>query len=183
MEIAVPEWLDDAGVRAMHAALGDVGGDAVVLRGEPERFCLGMNVEAAPPTGAQRAVFAQVIARLLACPRPTLAVVDGPALGGGLGLAAACDVVLASSRARFGLPEALHGLVPELIRPALEARLTPQRLRLLLFTCYSRSADEAQALGLVDRIVEPDELAAATRNTVRQLARARTESVVGWRTL
>jgi enoyl-CoA hydratase/carnithine racemase len=181
MELAVPEWLHDAGVRAMLAALEHVVGDAVVLRGAPERFCLGMDIEAPPPTGEQRATFSALIERLLACPRPTLAVVDGPALGGGLGLAAACDFVLATPRARFGLPEALHGLVPALIRPALRTRLTPQRLRVLLFTCHSRSADEAAALGLVDRIVGPDELEATVRNTVRQLARARTESVTACR--
>jgi enoyl-CoA hydratase/carnithine racemase len=181
MEVAVPERLDDPVVRAMLAALEQVDGEPVVLHGAPERFCLGMNVETAPPTDEQRAVFTQVIARLLRCPRPTLAVVDGPALGGGLGLAAACDYVLATPRARFGLPEALHGLVPALIRPALRTRLSPQRLRMLLFTCYSRSAEEAMVLGLVDRIVDVDELGPATRNTIRQLARARTESVIACR--
>jgi enoyl-CoA hydratase/carnithine racemase len=89
---------------------------------------------------------------LLTAPRPTLAVIDGPALGAGLGLAAACDVVVASERSTFGLPEALYGLAPAIIRPALMTRLTIQQLNMLLFTCHSRSAQEARALGLTASI-------------------------------
>lgn len=181
MDVAVPEVLHEQGVLAMLSALGHADTDVFVLSGTAEKFCAGMDLEEPPPTPAQRDLFVKLLDRLLGCPRPTLAVVDGPALGGGLGLAAACDFVLATTRARFGLPEALSGLAPELIRRALRTRLSPQRLRMLAFTCYSRSAEEASALGLVDRVVPVDELANATRNTIRQLARARTESVVACR--
>jgi enoyl-CoA hydratase/carnithine racemase len=114
-------------------------------------------------------------------PRPTLAVVDGPAIGGGLGLAAACDFVLATERASFGLPEALYGLAPAIIRPALLTRLSTQQLNVLFFTGHARPADVAADLGLVDRVVPLERLATARREIVRQLHRARTESVMASR--
>jgi enoyl-CoA hydratase/carnithine racemase len=188
MEPAVfclPEWLDEAFVGAFAARLARVEeASAVVLQGVPGRFCLGMDFPAVSAGGSDHqrlrnalGGFARCLALLMTAPRPTLAVVDGSALGGGLGLAAACDVVLASERARFGLPEALYGLAPAIIRPALLSRLSPQRVNLLLFTCHSRSAEDAVALGLVDRVVAVPELAAAQRHMLRQLRRARSETV------
>jgi polyketide biosynthesis enoyl-CoA hydratase PksH len=92
-------------------------------------------------------------------------------------LASACDFVLASDRSVFSLPEALYGLAPAMIRPALLTRLSIQKLNMLLFTCHSRTAQEAQELGLVDRIVAVDQLEKATRDITRQLRRARNETI------
>ena len=188
LTIILPERLNRPSVTAMRAALAEAGGaGAIVLEGEADRFCLGMDfVEAA--AGARDAAlqsglqdFAGRMETLLNAPRPTLAVIDGPALGGGLGLAAACDFVLATSRAQFGLPEALYGLTPAIIRPALLTRLTPQKLNMLLFTCHARNAMEAHDLGLADRVVEPVELEKAKREILRQFRRARSESVIAAR--
>jgi enoyl-CoA hydratase/carnithine racemase len=180
--LPVPERLHEAGVRALEAALAAAAeASVIVLEGAPERFCLGMDFTGAadhttpPRPGLER--FAGLLGRLLRAPRPTLAVIDGPALGGGLGLAAACDFVLASERATFGLPEALYGLAPAIIRPALLTRLSPQQLRVLLFSCHTRGAAEAATLGLVDRVVGAEALAAARRYVLRQLGRARSETV------
>jgi enoyl-CoA hydratase/carnithine racemase len=151
----------------------------VVLEGVPELFCLGLDFTDAT-TGDVRAKltrFAHFLGALARCPRPTLAVVDGVALGGGLGLAAVCDYVLASERARFGLPEALYGLAPAIIRPALRTRLSAQQLRMLLFTGYSRTASEGARLGLCDEVVAVDDLARMRRRAIRQLARARSTTV------
>jgi methylglutaconyl-CoA hydratase len=184
--LTVPERLDPSGVRglldgleaAMHASV-------VVLVGGPDRFCLGMDFATAAQ-GDPRAglsVFAGLIGALARCPRPTLAVVDGPALGGGLGLAAMCDYVLASDAARFGLPEALYGLTPAIIRPALRTRVSPQVLRMLVLTGYSRDAAQGARLGLCDDVVPRQRLEHARRDVVRQLARARSACVAvlrGW---
>jgi enoyl-CoA hydratase/carnithine racemase len=92
-------------------------------------------------------------------------------------VAAACDVVLASERARIGLPEALYGLAPAIIRPALLGRVSRQQLRMLVVTCHSRSAEDGARLGLVDEVVGVDALAAARARTIRQLRRANADSV------
>jgi enoyl-CoA hydratase/carnithine racemase len=188
--ISVPERLDPASVAAMRAQLEKIDDPpTVILEGVPGRFCLGLTFGKAATSGAARGAelyndlesFASLLAQILNSPRPTLAVVDGPAFGGGLGLAAACDFVLASARASFSLPEALYGLEPAIIRVALLTRLTIQKLNMLLFTCHSRSAEEAQSLGLVDRIVSPEQIKNATLEITRQFRRARSETVIATR--
>lgn len=184
--VTIGERLDEACVLALIAGIAAAVAErarALVIEGIPGRFCLGMDF-ASVDTIAQPARlegFAGMLHALLVAPIPTLAVVDGPALGGGLGVAAACDVVLASDRARFGLPEALYGLAPAIIRPALLGRLSPQQLRLLVVTCHSRSADEAAALGLADQVVAIDALATARARMIRQLRRASPDTVAALR--
>jgi enoyl-CoA hydratase/carnithine racemase len=98
---------------------------------------------------------------------PTVAVVRGEALGGGLGLVAACDVVLASSTARFALPELLFGLSPSIILPFLRERVLPAPLRRLMLTGATVDASEALRLGLVDEVADPPD----ARRVVRALGR------------
>lgn len=188
--IAVPGRLDPASVAVMSAQLTNIDDvPAVILEGTSEFFCLGMTFDKASASGVAGSVelrrdlesFAALLSRILNSPRPTLAVVDGPAFGGGLGLAAACDCVLASPRANFSLPEALYGLEPAIIRTALLTRLTVQKLNFLLFSCHSRSAAEAYAIGLVDRIVEVEQLERAKSEIVRQFGRAQSETVINMR--
>jgi enoyl-CoA hydratase/carnithine racemase len=184
--IGIGARLDEATVCTISIGLSASGATAsvIVIEGEPGRFCLGMDfAPAIAGTPTQLQPFAQLIAALLRAPRPTLAVIDGPALGGGLGIAAACDFVLATERATVGLPEGLYGLAPAIIRPALLTRLSPQQLRLLVMTCHSRSATDAAALGLVDQVVPVADLERARRSAIRRLARARTESVEACRRL
>jgi enoyl-CoA hydratase/carnithine racemase len=181
--IELPDRLNEQAVERMAALLGSVGdAPAVVIEGIPGRFCRGMDFQTATNgTSSELRLalesFARCLKLLMQLPRPTLAVVDGPALGGGLGLAAACDMVIATDRATVGLPEALYGLTPAIIRPALLTRMTAQKLNLLLFTCHSRPAAEALTLGLFDQVVAPEKLADTKQNVLRQLRRARSRSV------
>jgi enoyl-CoA hydratase/carnithine racemase len=188
--IRVPERLDHPAVTTMLAEMSKMAeASAVILEGVPRRFCLGMTFAAASSTDLNRSErlrhglesFATLLEQLLNAPRPTLAVIDGPALGGGLGLAAACDFVLATPLARFGLPEALYGLTPAMIRPALLTRLSVQKLNMLMFTCHSRSAEEALSLGLVDRIVRVEEVENAKGEIARHFRRVKSESVISAR--
>ncbi len=172
----IGERLDEACVASLAAGIAAASGVIVI-----EGSCLGMDFASLDHGKPGLAGFAAMMRALMLAPFPTLAVIDGPALGGGLGVAAACDYVLATDRARFALPEALYGLAPAIIRPALLGRLTPQRLRMLVVTCHSRSAVEAQALGLVDEIVAVGELATARARAIRNLSRAQPETVAALR--
>jgi enoyl-CoA hydratase/carnithine racemase len=103
--------------------------------------------------------------------KPTIAVVDGEALGGGVGIAAACDLVLATTRASFGLPELLLGLLPAVVMPVLLERMPAQKIRLLALGAVSIPAERARDLGLADEVVGQDELPRAVRRYARALGR------------
>jgi enoyl-CoA hydratase/carnithine racemase len=189
VRIQLPERLDGNATRRIAGALKAVTDEpAIVLEGAANAFCLGMDFRSVValadgrPNGtdirAEMESYAACLLAVLRAPRPTLAVVEGPALGGGLGLAAACDFVLATESAQFGLPEALYGFTPSIIRPALLTRLTPQKLNLLLVTAYARDSTEALQMGLVDRVVGTDKLKVAQKSVLRAMSRARSEAVL-----
>jgi polyketide biosynthesis enoyl-CoA hydratase PksH len=146
---------------------------AIVLVGEERVFCRGLQ-----PSGTDAAQlrehlqnFAACLLRMRFAPKPVIAVVDGSALGGGLGLAATADMVIASGRSTFGLPEALFGLVPAIILPLLLERMRPQECRLWMLSGHSRSANEALTAGLVDVTCPVEELRRRTARAVRSLSR------------
>jgi isohexenylglutaconyl-CoA hydratase len=88
--------------------------------------------------------------RIATLPCVTIAVVDGAAVGGGMGLAAAADIVIATARARFSLAETSLGLPPAQIAPYLVARLGERVARRLALTGARLDGREAEALGLAD---------------------------------
>jgi cyclohexa-1,5-dienecarbonyl-CoA hydratase len=100
---------------------------------------------------------------------PTLAVVNGAALGGGCELAIFCDMIVASERAKFGQPEIKVGVFPP-IAAVMLSRLIPRNHALeLLLTGDLINADEAYRLGLINRLVPPEELATATDELIAKL--------------
>jgi cyclohexa-1,5-dienecarbonyl-CoA hydratase len=90
--------------------------------------------------------------------RPTIAVVDGPALGGGCELIAACDIAIASSRARFGQPEIKLGVFPPVAAVLLPRVIGDKRARELILTGDMIDAAEALSLGLINYVVPSEEL-------------------------
>jgi enoyl-CoA hydratase/carnithine racemase len=106
----------------------------------------------------ERGALADLFRSLRRCGKPTIARVNGHALAGGFGLAAACDIVVAVDTATFGTPEIGVGLWPMMITAVLQ-RLVPQKAALeLMMTGRRIDAAEAQRLGVVSRVVAADEL-------------------------
>lgn len=96
--------------------------------------------------------------------KPVIAAVNGFALGGGCELAMACDIRVASAKAKFGQPEVNLGIIPGFAGTQRLARLIGKgRAKYYIFTGYMMSAQEAFALGLVDRVVEPSNLMGACK--------------------
>ncbi len=153
--------LDAALLAALDAAVGEAvaaGECALVLDADGEVFCAGMDFAALTATDAPsrplHETFARLLRRLDEAPLLSIALVDGEALGGGLALAAACDVVVATPAARFGLPEALWGLVPANAAPYIARRTGVRAARTLALTTESIDAQTALRLGLVDHLAE-----------------------------
>ncbi len=116
---------------------------------------------------------ARALARLMRSlnelPKPTLALVQGPALGGGVGLVACCDIAIAAESAFFALSEVRLGLIPSVISPYVVAAMGSRAARRYFLTGEHFSAEEALHLGLVHRVVPGFGLEVAGRETIKAL--------------
>jgi enoyl-CoA hydratase/carnithine racemase len=128
----------------------------VTLESDGAAFCEGLDLGAvvAQSSAAVAALgsFAALLDALERTPRPVVALVNGPAIGGGVGLLAAADVVIATPHATFGLPEALFGLIPAMALRVVARRTGPARARWLAVSTLSIPASEALRIGLIDEV-------------------------------
>jgi enoyl-CoA hydratase/carnithine racemase len=109
--------------------------------------------------------FTRAIARI---PKPTVAAITGYALGGGCEVALACDFRIAARNAKLGQPEILLGIIPGAGGTQRLARLVgPAKAKDLVFSGRFVSADEALAIGLVDEVVEAEDVYAAARRRMQ----------------
>ena len=159
--------LDLDTLAALDGALASLAGDPelqlLFVRGEGERaFSAGVAVQDHTPDKLDRmlASFHGVIRRLRSLEAMSVALVDGNCLGGGLELASACDLVIATERSRFGLPEIKLGCYPPVALALYPRRIGLGRTLELALTGRLFDAAEAVRLGLVDEVVAPDRLAA-----------------------
>jgi enoyl-CoA hydratase len=149
---------------------------AVILTGAGKAFVAGADIkEMAAFTPPQARAFArrgqQVMNLIESFPRPVLAAVNGFALGGGCELAMACDLRIASERAKAGQPEVNLGVVPGFGGTQRLARLVGRaKAKYLLFTGEVISADHALALGLFDEVVAPEMLLPRCREIAATIA-------------
>jgi methylglutaconyl-CoA hydratase len=151
----------------------------LIVRGGPVAFSVGADLtmmagpdDSGAPSGSVGEQLSRLLYRFWSFPAPTVAVVEGVALGGGLGLAAACDLVVASSRATFGLPEARLGLIPAVISPYVVEAIGARATKRLILTGATVRAEEAHRLGLVDVVAPRAELGAAVDSVVGQILAA-----------
>ena len=172
--------LDTAMTTALEAAVDRIDAMAdvtvVVVGGRGRAFCAGNDIrEMARLTAGEAEALTQrqarVMARFAALPQVTLAAIDGHALGGGLMLAVAQDLRIASDRARFGLPEVTLGFNPAYgIARLLDVAGGGVGRDLLLTGRVVRSAD-ALRMGLVSRVVAPPTLEASARQWAEEIAK------------
>lgn len=151
-----------AGVRAaLEAFLAD-GLRAVVITGRGSAFCAGGDLKAMPADAAGGAAFIQEIMDWFELveryPLPTVAALNGAAVGGGAELALACDLVVAADRAILGFPETQVGLMAPFAAARLPGLVPRAVAKELTLTGRVLSAGEAAGLGLVNRVVPLDEL-------------------------
>lgn len=159
----------------------------LVLEGSDGAFCEGMDltwITSADPTSesddSMRAmrIFAETLEALATAPQAVLVCVDGAVRAGGMGLAAAADVLIATERSQFGLPEVMLGLVPSMVLPLLQARVGFQKAQRWTMMAESFNALEAQSMGFVDICVTDEKaLQKAVKQSIRQLLRMHPEAV------
>lgn len=147
---------------------------AVVIKGAGKDFCSGADLSAlrkiAESDVLENLADAENLMRLFALIRkvkiPVIAAVHGRALAGGCGLATACDLVLASRSARFGYPEVKIGFVPAMVTAILRRNLSEKRSFELLTQGFEFSAQEAEKIGLINRVFDDDTFEDEVRNYV-----------------
>lgn len=175
---------------ALRLADADPGCRLIVLAADGNTFCSGLDLQEAfsqpePPMDLFRA-FADCLLRIARTRKPVLSVVQGRAAGGGLGLAAAADIVIATEGAEMSLPEVIAGMIPALVAPVLLRRVPAGRIRAMALGARPIGGAEALAIGLVDEVVSTEELGPALRRQVGRLTRsspdaiARTKSYLDW---
>jgi methylglutaconyl-CoA hydratase len=113
---------------------------------------------------------AELMRTLNTLAKPTVAKVQGPAYGGGVGLVACCDIAIASEAASFSLSEVKLGLIPAVISPYVVNAIGERQARRYFLTAEPFSAHEAQRIGLVHEVVTPQELDAALAKLLATLA-------------
>lgn len=172
---------DEALIEALHqsvqACTADPAVRVLVLAGAGRNFSAGADIgwmrraaaaaEAINRADAER--FAAMLAALAACPKPTMARVQGLALGGGVGLACACDIAIAAEDAQFAVSEARFGILPAVIGPYVIRAAGPRQAQRLALMANRIPAEEALRLGLVHQVVPAHELDSAVASTVAEL--------------
>ena len=168
-------------ISEISALFGDINSRkdirVVVLTGAGKAFCAGADLKwmgdvlnySYEENLEDSNNLAEMFFRINNCPFPTIARVDGPAIGGGCGLAAVCDIVIASNNALFSLSEVKLGLVPACISPYVIRRIGDKNAREYFLTGERLGIEKALAAGLVNEAVSEHELDAAVERRIKQL--------------
>lgn len=159
-----PELIDELTQVLEETATCDCG--VVILTGAGSAFCAGLDMEHLETMTARTIEqhrrdsenMARVLRSLYEFPKPIIAAVNGPAIAGGMSLATLCDFTYASPDARFGYTEVRLGFVPAIVASFLYRQIGEKKTRELLLSGRILKAEEACRLGLVTRIVQPEEL-------------------------
>lgn len=155
-------------LRELDGLIQELCGDAalrvIIVTGEGKAFCAGANIaEMKDYNRAEAEEYSRfgnsVMERLSTAPMPVIAAVNGYALGGGLELALACDIRLASEKAKLGFPEVKLGIMPGFGGTQRLSRLIgASKAMELIFTADNLSAEQALAYGIINKVYEHDSL-------------------------
>jgi len=139
---------------------------ALLIHGEGKHFCAGADLQwmkdtanfSAEQNKADAIALANLFHRLNTMPMPTIAACHGAIFGGGIGLLAACDIVVSSEQATFCLSEVKIGLAPATIAPFVIAAIGKRQMRRYALTAERFNPQRAHEIGLVHELVSPDQL-------------------------
>ena len=156
---------DDALIAELSAAIDQMAADpavrVLVISSSGKSFCAGADLNwmkrAAGYSNEENLrdsrALAGMLRRLAQCPKPTIARVQGPAYGGGVGLIACCDIAIATFDAQFALTEVKLGIIPAVISPHVIAAIGERYARRYMLTAERFSAAEAYRIGLLHELV------------------------------
>jgi methylglutaconyl-CoA hydratase len=176
-------------IRELAAAFDDAKQNTdvrlVILTGAGESFCAGADLNwmreiirySYEQNLRESRELAELMHSIYTLPKPTIARINGAVIGGGTGLFSACDIVIASDRAKFGLSEVKIGLVPAAIGPYVIRRIGEGAARELFLTGERFEAQRALEIGLVNKVVPHEALDEKVAQVVRLLLSSGPEAI------
>jgi enoyl-CoA hydratase len=187
--------LDTALTQALHDALLAADAEesvrAIVLAGSGRAFCAGADLtEFSTLTPANQELVekradltCRTQAMMQSLSKPVVSAVRGAAVGGGAGLAIGCDMMVAGNDLKFGYPELRHSIVPALVMTGLQRSLGRKAAFELISLGRLIGAEEARILGLVNRIVAPEDIVEAALEIANQWAAAHPKAMAAVKSL
>lgn len=167
--------------QALESALADDSVRAVVLAGRGPVFCAGADLDTSQELGDAgregHSPLAALLRRLVQAPKPIIAAVHGPAIGGGLGLVAAADIAIASRDVVLSFSEVRLGLIPAMISVVVLPKLGAHHAGRLFLTGRRFDAEEALGYGLIHRVVDPGALEVAVADEVGEITKGGPEAI------
>jgi methylglutaconyl-CoA hydratase len=182
-------------IRELREAFDRLSGEeairAIVLAGAGKSFCGGADVNwmrgalalSYDENVADAEAMSDMFRAIDRCSKPVIGRVHGAALGGGAGLAAVCDIAIASDETLFGFTEVKLGIIPAVISPFVLAKIGASHARALFLTGERFDARRAFAIGLVHEVVSADGLDAAIERILGELRTAGPHAVAAAKTL
>ena len=170
-------------VADLASAFVDLGSDnnvkVIILKGNGPAFCAGADLaylqqiseNSAQENVADSTTLMRMMQGIVECPKPVIAMVHGPAIAGGCGLATVCDVIIAGrENAVFGYSEVKIGFIPAIVMVYLLRKVGDTQARRLVLTAQNITSDEAMNIGLVSYVVDDDQLEHETMQLARLMA-------------
>ncbi|WP_455201084.1 enoyl-CoA hydratase-related protein [Kaarinaea lacus] len=153
---------------------------AIVITGEGPTFSSGADihwlkssVKRDHATNSMEAYkMAQMLQKLYAMPKPTIARINGPAFGGALGIIACCDIAIAPSTSYFAFTEVKLGLIPAVVSPYIVSAMGHRNTKRLFITGEQFSAEDALSMGLLHKIVDSSSLDDTIEEEIESLLQA-----------
>ena len=163
----------------------------VVMTGEGKSFCAGADLNwmrevvkySFEQNMEESLNIAELMQKIYSLPKPTIAMVNGAAIGGGTGFVSACDIAFASDSAQFGLSEVKIGLVPAAISPFVIRKIGENKAREYFLTGQRITAERALAIGLVNGVFSAEDLKSAVDDLIDVLLTSGPEAVASCKEL
>ncbi|UCE24777.1 MAG: enoyl-CoA hydratase/isomerase family protein [Candidatus Zixiibacteriota bacterium] len=157
----------------------------VVLTGEGKSFCAGADLnwmrsvinQTFEENLAESNELAELLHKVYSCKKPVVGRINGAAIGGGTGFVAVCDIAIASRLAKFSFSEVKIGIVPACIGPYVVKKMGEGKARELFITGERMNADRAFEVGLVNKVVEHEELDAEVEKLISLVLSSGPEAV------
>ena len=163
----IKEYLDDA-ISSDEIRL-------ILIEGKDQVFCRGMdfkNLLKNADKGIKDTFhepYKDVVKIIRNSPKPVIAKIDGDVLAGGMGIALACDIIIATNRSLFGLSEVLFGIIPAYVFPLLLERVNYKKARFLILTSKRLNATDAYKYGIIDELCDDDKINKITKDYIKRL--------------